>query len=199
MSEAPEDFRDLDRSLRAIRFEPPASFGAELAGRAARGEAPRPPRRPGPRRALLATAALVAGGAAVALGRSIISRSLPVTIDRCCYDLDGGGAADDGVRIVAKRDAEVRRLWVYEDRDGSRDLSPPDVVRLRRGAAPSLAEGGSAGLIALRRCCLDFDGGGPDDDGLLVIGVPPDRVLMAAIYERRARAPDAAHSHSRLR
>ena len=199
MSGVPEDLRDLDRKLRAVRFEPPASFGAELAGRAARGEAPPPPRRPGPRRALLATAALVTAGAAVALGVPAISRWLPVTIDRCCYDLDGGGIADDGVRIVAKRDAEVRRLWVYEDRDGSRDLSPADVIRLRRGAEPSLADGGGAGLVALRRCCLDFDGGGPDDDGLLLIGVPPDRVLMAAIYERRGRASDAAHSHSRLR
>ena len=30
------------------------------------------------------------------------------------------------------------------------------------------------------------DLGGPSDDALLVIGVPPDRVMMAAIYERRA-------------
>ncbi|MBA3259286.1 MAG: hypothetical protein H0T68_07475, partial [Gemmatimonadales bacterium] len=38
-------------------------------------------------------------------------------------------------------------------------------------------------LVTIERCCLDFDGGGPDDDGLLVIGVPPDRIVMAAIYE----------------
>ena len=42
------------------------------------------------------------------------------------------------------------------------------------------------GLVTIERCCLDFDGGGPSDDGLLVIGVPPDRVVMAAIYERPA-------------
>ena len=51
--------------------------------------------------------------------------------------------------------------------------------------APALAEGGLTGLVTLERCCLDFDGGGPADDGLLVIGVPPDRVVMAAIFERR--------------
>jgi hypothetical protein len=41
------------------------------------------------------------------------------------------------------------------------------------------------GLVTIEHCCLDFDGGGPADDGLVVIGVPPDRVVMAAIYERR--------------
>lgn len=49
----------------------------------------------------------------------------------------------------------------------------------------------AADLITIRHCCLDFDGGGPDDDGLLVLGVPPDRVMMAALYEEtpgRARS-----------
>jgi hypothetical protein len=35
---------------------------------------------------------------------------------------------------------------------------------------------------------VDLDGGGPSDDGLLVIGVPPDRIVMAAIYEHRTDA-----------
>jgi len=35
---------------------------------------------------------------------------------------------------------------------------------------------------------MDFDGGGPEDDGLLVIGVPPDKVLMAAIYQTGTKA-----------
>lgn len=43
-----------------------------------------------------------------------------------------------------------------------------------------------AQLVTIERCCLDFDGGGRDDDALLVLGVPPDRVVMAAIYERPA-------------
>jgi hypothetical protein len=46
------------------------------------------------------------------------------------------------------------------------------------------------GLVTFEHCCLDFDGGGPADDGLLVIGVPPDRVVMAAIYERPGGAED---------
>jgi hypothetical protein len=46
----------------------------------------------------------------------------------------------------------------------------------------------SLGAVAIEHCCIDFDGGGPNDDGLLVVGVPPDRVLMAAIYETGAGA-----------
>jgi hypothetical protein len=187
MSDAPDDLRELDRSLRAVRFEPPSSFGAELAGRARRGEAPRPSPR-GARPALIAACVLAAGLAALVVGLSRLGGRQVVTIDRCCYDLDGGGVADDGVRIVARRDAEVRRLWVYEDADRSGGLTPADVVRLERGGAPALAEAGLAGLVTLERCCLDFDGGGSEDDGLLVIGVPPDRVVMAAIFERRERA-----------
>jgi hypothetical protein len=48
------------------------------------------------------------------------------------------------------------------------------------------------GLVTTDRCCLDFDGGGYEDDGLLVIGVPPNRVVLAAIYVRpRGPAPAA--------
>jgi hypothetical protein len=199
VSDAPEELRDLDATLRGIRFEPPASFGAELAGRAARGELPSPVRGDR-RRTLLAGAVLAAGAAAVALGLSAPGRAAPVTIDRCCYDLDGGGVEDDGVRIVARRDADVRRLWVYEDRDRSGNFTAHDVVRLARGAAPSLAEAGDGGLVTVQRCCLDFDGGGPADDGLLVVGVPPDRVVMAAIYERGSRAgTPGGPPHYRLR
>jgi hypothetical protein len=49
-----------------------------------------------------------------------------------------------------------------------------------------------ARLVTLERCCPDFDGGGPSDDGSLVVGVPPDRVVMAAISERGPAPPDAA-------
>jgi hypothetical protein len=110
-----------------------------------------------------------------------------VTVDRCCYDLDGGGDDDDGVLILAERDDRVHRLRVYEDRDGSRSFTPADLVRLDRGATPAVHGLAGKGIVTIERCCLDFDGGGPDDDGLLVIGVPPDRVIMAAIYETGAK------------
>ena len=38
-----------------------------------------------------------------------------------------------------------------------------------------MQEASAAGLVTIEHCCLDFDGGGPADDGLLVLGVPPDR------------------------
>jgi hypothetical protein len=133
-------------------------------------------------------AGFIAALAGLAVGvPSLMSRAV-VTIDRCCYDLDGGGVADDGIRIQARRNAEVQRLWVYEDADRSGSLTSADVVRLERGRTPALDEAGLVGLVTRERCCLDFDGGGPADDGLLVIGVPPDRVVMAAIFERREHA-----------
>ena len=57
------------------------------------------------------------------------------------------------------------------------------------------------GLVTTRHCCIDLDGGGPSDDALLVIGVPPDRVVMAAIYEERDESrPRQGSAHAlRLR
>jgi hypothetical protein len=177
----PPDLEGLDRSLREVRFAPRASFGPELLGRLRRGERSKgavPPRR---RRAFLGLAASLL----VAAGTVLLLRAHPeVVVDRCCYDLDGGGAADDGVTLVAERDARVHRLRVYEDRDRSGSFTAGDVVRLDRGDAPSFRGAGGASLVTVEHCCLDFDGGGPSDDALLVIGVPPDRVMMAAIYER---------------
>ncbi|HEX6104949.1 MAG TPA: hypothetical protein VFZ26_05155 [Gemmatimonadales bacterium] len=188
MNEPPDDFRELERTLGAIRFEPRASLGPEIAGRV--GEQPPaggdPGRRPRFRRAALAAAAAIAAAAVVlAPGGPLRSGPERVTVDRCCYDLDGGGEADDGVLIEAERDDRVHRLRVYEDRDRSSDYSAGDLLRLDRGAELALQGHGLEGLVTIERCCLDFDGGGPSDDGLLVLGVPPDRVVMAAIYERR--------------
>lgn len=135
---------------------------------------------------MLGAGAVAAGLAAAALAMPGLTTKAEITVDRCCWDLDGGGEADDGVRVVARRDADVRRLWIYEDVDQSGGLTRADVVRFERGAAPALAAAGVPGLVTREQCCLDFDGGGPADDGLLVIGAPPDRVVMAAIFERPA-------------
>jgi hypothetical protein len=185
MKEMPDDLRELDRKLRSVRFGPRASFGPELLGRLRRGDQPSRSGRGNLSRylATAAVAVLTAGGAlALATFGSLIGTQA-VTVDRCCYDLDGGGEADDGVLILAERNARVQRLRVYEDLDGSRSYTPGDLVRLDRGAQPALHGLASQGIVTIERCCLDFDGGGPADDGLLVLGVPPDRVLMAAIYE----------------
>lgn len=196
MTEMPDDLRDLDRKLRSVRFGPRASYGPELLGRLRRGDQPAPSPR-GVRRHLLSAAVVVlTAGSALALARlGPLAGGAAVTVDRCCYDLDGGGEADDGVLILAERDARVHRLRVYEDLDSSGSYTPGDLVRLDRGKELALHGLAGEGLITIEQCCLDFDGGGPDDDGLLVIGVPPDRVLMAAIYETgaepRTRRPES--------
>jgi hypothetical protein len=182
----PPELEPLDQRLSEIRFQPRASLGPEIQGRLRRGDVPRgqgrPRWSPGPRvLAGLAASLVLAAGLALHL-----RPTAPVVVDRCCYDLDGGGLEDDGVLIVAERDARVHRLQVYEDRDGSHRSSPGDVIRLDRGADPAMGPDAAEGLVTTRHCCIDLDGGGPSDDALLVIGVPPDRVVMAAIYELRA-------------
>ena len=190
MSDVPEDLRELHRKLESVRFRPRPSFEPELLGRVRRGHGPLPAPPSRTRRQLIAAAAaiLIAGAAA---GLARLGAGLwedVVTVDRCCYDLDGGREADDGVLVLAERDDRVRRLRIYEDLDGSRTFTPGDVVRLDRGVRPAMLSAGGDEIVTTERCCLDYDGGGPDDDGLLVIGVPPDRILMAAIYETGAKA-----------
>ena len=178
----PPDLAELDRTLHGISFRPRASLGPEVLGRLRRGERSKgvaPPRRRRP-----ALQALAAGLILAAATFMTFRATPPVVVDRCCYDLDGGGDSDDGVLISAERDAKVHQLTVYEDLDGSHTFTASDVIRLDRGDSPAMQEAALPGLVTIERCCLDFDGGGPEDDGLIVIGVPPDRVVMAAIYER---------------
>jgi len=197
----PPDLEALDRSLSGIRFQPRPSLGPEIEGRLRRGGTPDEPGR----WRFSRQARVVAGMAASLLLLAGLAVSLrptaSVVVDRCCYDLDGGGVEDDGVLIVAERDARVHRLQVYEDRDRSHHSSAGDVIRLDRGDAPAMGTGPAEGLVTTRHCCIDLDGGGPSDDALLVIGVPPDRVVMAAIYEERDESrPRQGSAHAlRLR
>ena len=181
--EPPEDLRGLHQALGSIRFRPRTSLEAEIAGRARRGgqwKGDARPRRVRRRLAALAAAAVLA--VATGVGWAGWSRSV-VSVDRCCYDLDGGADPDDGVLVLARRNEQVRRVAVYEDRDDSRSFTRGDLIRFSRGAAPTLVADAAGDLVTIRHCCLDFDGGGPADDGLLVVGVPPDRVMMVALYE----------------
>ncbi|HXE58339.1 MAG TPA: hypothetical protein VNK43_10085 [Gemmatimonadales bacterium] len=179
----PPDLAAMDTRLRGVTFEPRASLGPEIAGRWARGERGGMDGPPGPPRrlALTALAALV-----VAAGAWWAERRDPGAtrmVDRCCHDLDGGGVADDGVLVVTRDGREVRRLRIYEDLDRNGAYSPGDPVRFERGPVPAIGRPAPERAVTFRHCCADYDGGGPPDDGLLVIGAPPDRVLMAAIYE----------------
>jgi hypothetical protein len=193
----PPELAEMDRDLRGIRFQPRASLGPELLGRLRRGEGSKgaaPPRRRRPALAALAAVLVALVGTALAL-----RGSGNVVVDRCCYDLDGGGETDDGVVVFAERDAKVHQLRIYEDLDGSASFTPGDLVRLERGGTPAMQEASAAGLVTIEHCCLDFDGGGPADDGLLILGVPPDRVVMAAIYERTAAGRPAGSAGFPLR
>ena len=191
MSDVSDPLAELQGKLRRVHFRPRESLKPEILGRLGRGDAPHPAPTPRFRRHLVAamvTSALLGGAALAFAGLLAVPGASTVTVDRCCYDLDGGGEPDDGVVVLAERDSRVHRLRVYEDLDGSGSFTPGDLVRLDRGAKPAIRAAEGGGIVTTKRCCLDFDGGGPADDGLLVIGVPPNRVLMAAIYETGPRA-----------
>lgn len=176
------DLADLDRTLREIHFDPRASLEAEIRGRAARGEYPASSGRRSRRSALLAAG--VGGLFLTAAAGYQLTRGAPLrTVDHCCQDLDGGGKPDDGLLVLSVEGEAVRQLAIYEDRDQSRNYSTGDSVRFLRQNAPVLL-GPIEGVVTREFCCLDYDGGGPDDDALVVMRLPPDRITMAALVER---------------
>ena len=190
----PPHLSDADRRLRRARFEPRASLEAEVTGRLRRGEAPAVASRP--RVVWGAVAAGIVGLAGVG-GFLATRQAATVTIDRCCFDLDGGGVADDGVLVVAGPGQRIQELRVYEDADRSGRWSDGDPLRFERGVAPVLTGPPSLGAVATE-CCLDWDGGGAPDDGLMVVRSAPDHVVMAAIYET-GRGPVASVDGWQLR
>src|SRR6218665_686316 len=121
----------------------------------------------------IAASVLMVASAGIFSWRSMGS---PIYIDSCCENLDGGSGWDDGF-VLEGRGRQVTRLRLYEDRDGSRTLSPGDVVRFHRGRVPSLA--GSSDARTTRICCADLDGEGPADDGVLVMSEADESVVLA--------------------
>lgn len=193
--EAHEELSHLDRVLEAIRFTPRPSLAAEIFGRLRRAQDDQAGgRRRSPSRFLIwgglaATAAYIILSAPwtsqPALRNGGMSEAEPVRLDRCCEDLDGGGIADDGLLVLAQADETVLRIAIYEDRDGSRDFSAGDVLRAGPGGTRVAPGPLPAGAISSDHCCNDYDGGGPADDGIFLIGLPPDRIILAALYEDR--------------
>ncbi len=188
MSGPPDDLKDLDGLLRGVRFAPRASLGAEVVGRWRHGERVAELPRFLPRRRVLglAAAALLLGLGLVTFWMIALRPLGAVTVDRCCQDLDGGGSMDDGLLVVSEHGSAVKRLMIYEDRDGSRTFSPPDTMRFERHGAPVVQGEMTGDHRTIQFCCLDYDGGGPSDDALLIVGRPPDMIAMAAIYEHHA-------------
>lgn len=196
MTEIPDELRELHHRLRTVHFRPRPSLEPEVLNRLQSRDAPGgSPSQWGSRRRL-AIAAVTLLTAAAAMSFWWVSAAPVVTVDRCCFDLDGGGKDDDGVLVLAERDSRVHRLRVYEDLDGSATFSPGDIVRLDRGEKPAIHGAEGPRTVTTRRCCVDLDGGGPEDDGLLIMAAPPDQVLMAAIYETGSKAAGSMYRNS---
>lgn len=178
----PQELQELDRALRGVRFEPRASLGAEIEGRVQRGEGPNPAltRRRQYWPAAAAAILIIAASSAILLRPGAMPDR---EVDRCCVDFDGGEDHDDGVVVTLDGQDRIKSLVLYEDVDGSRSRTEGDIVRFARGDAAALHQLPVGSVATINRCCLDLDGGGAEDDGVLVLGHPPDRVLMAAVYE----------------
>jgi hypothetical protein len=129
-------------------------------------------------------------GAVLYLMQSQLGLARVRTVDRCCEDFDGGGDRDDGMLVVSRRGSDVQRLAIYEDLDGSRSYTAGDALRFDRTGRPSLQQPFTAGMRTFELCCRDYDGGGPADDAVVIMALPPDRIAMAAIYERLPGAED---------
>jgi hypothetical protein len=187
VTEAPRPDDATEQLLAGVRFTPRASLGPEIAGRARRGEVAKgglDPRRVPTRRALAAAAVLLMSlPAALALRYATVPG---VRVDQCCSDLDGGSHADDGY-VVRAKGRRIEGITVYEDLDGDRRFSAGDRVRLVRGDRPVVAP--DSVHASVRICCVDLDGEGPADDGLLVLNGAGERVLLAGVFEQGARTP----------
>ncbi len=82
--------------------------------------------------------AVLAGGAitAVAIGGSKAQaqaapagqQSAVTLVDRCCFDLDGGGKADDGIFTVNLK-GDVLMALIYEDPDGNKKFEGKDEIK----------------------------------------------------------------------
>jgi hypothetical protein len=193
MKDSPDDLKNLERLLQSVQFEPRASLGAEVVGRWHRGERVAEGAKGFRRSTGLAGVSLLLCLGAFIFWLLVLRPIGLFHVDRCCQDLDGGGDADDGLVVETRQGTEVRRLAVYEDRDGSRSFSAGDIIRFERTGKVLVAGPLEDGARTVEFCCLDYDGGGPSDDALLIVGLPPDRITMAAIYERFGPAGAPKH------
>ena len=182
----PAELGALDRQLRGVQFEPRASLGAELEGRARRGEHAPGVVSPWQSFAVRSALALVAVAAVAALVVGVTPP--PHHLDVCCQDFVGDGAAQDGMVLTLDPRGRVTSLLLYEDVDASRSRTAADRVRFVRGAAIELdGPAHEDGHRTHVQCCEDLDGEGPADDGLMVMGHLPDQIHFAALIRYEGR------------
>jgi hypothetical protein len=70
----------------------------------------------------------LSGGPALAQGGNATQQSAVNIVDRCCFDLDGGGKNDDGVFSVNLK-GDVLLALVYEDPDGNKKFEDKDEIK----------------------------------------------------------------------
>jgi hypothetical protein len=177
--QVPPDLDALDRRLRAVQFEPRASLGAELEGRARRGERAQ---GDGRARSIAARSALVLAGIAAVAALVVSVTPRPRAVDRCCQDIVGRPTANDGMVLSLDPRGRVLSLVLYEDLDGSKSRTAADRVLFERGpdielAVPAHEDGHSTHV----QCCADLDGEGVADDGVMVMGHLPGEIHFAAV------------------
>jgi hypothetical protein len=189
--EPPAELAGLEARLVRIEFAPRESLAPEIEASARRPILAAARVFDGQRWVVTRIMAAAAASVALVVAAGVAVFAGTTVVDRCCADLDGGGLADDGVRVVVSRQGRVKRVSVYEDRDGSRGLTAVDSLRYSGAGDRRLPIRVPPGFQATHHCCADYDGGGVSDDGLLVLEIPPDRVLMAVVYEQGVAPPAA--------
>jgi hypothetical protein len=184
--QVPPELGDLDRRLRAVQFEPRASLGPELEGRARRGDVPDSQVNPWQTFAVRSALALV--GAAGVLALAVSFMPSPRQLDVCCQDLDGSGDGRDGLVLTMDLRGRVTGLLLYEDTDHSGSRSDGDLARFERGGDLEMAEPPHEdGHRTIVRCCTDLDGEGVADDGVMVMGHLPGHIHFAAVIRGDGR------------
>jgi hypothetical protein len=71
---------------------------------------------------------LVLGGDDLQAQAGGAQQSAATVVDRCCFDLDGGGKADDGIFSVNLK-GEMLLALVYEDPDGNKKFEDRDEIK----------------------------------------------------------------------
>jgi len=176
----PPDLDALDRRLRAVEFEPRASLGAELEGRARRGE--RALGAVSPLQSFAVRSALALVGIAATAALVVGVTPPPHHVDMCCQDLVGNQDANDGMVLNLDPRGRVTSMLLYEDLDGSKSRTAEDRVLFVRGSDIALDTAAHEdGHRTHVQCCEDLDGEGQADDGVLVMGHLPDQIHFAAL------------------
>lgn len=77
---------------------------------------------------LSALCAVVVGFTGIALPASSSAEEVKI-VDKCCFDLDGGGERDDGIFVISRGGTEILVAIIYEDPDRDKNFDARDIVR----------------------------------------------------------------------